>query len=225
VVAAVVVVTSKIIKNKMVGTAAAACVNIASRTHTLYGFGQYHTSKNMIYFTPLFYYRGAKLMDTVSSSNNKPISWFREFIGVGYRYHDVYMNVIPLFEDKVPAYRLWKKTIEWWPDDEIKVRFVEESNSYWLIIYGGSTYKGDNTGFVKKVQVSDHYKRFKAGYEKKAILRFGIYKENPKKKDDDRKYDLEILKKSKSVYDIAFLKYEELSPESIEWQCIEENKK
>jgi hypothetical protein len=75
------------------------------------------------------------------------------------------------------------------------------------------------------MKASDNYKRFKTGYEKKAILRFGIYKESPKKKDDDgnRKYDLEILKKSKSVYDIAFLNYEELSPESIEWQCIEEN--
>jgi hypothetical protein len=181
----------------------------------------------MIYFTPFFYYRSAKLIDIVSS---KPISWFGNFIGVGYRYHDIYMNVIVLFEDKMAAYRLWKKTIDWWPDDKIKLRFVEQSDSYWLIIYGGSMYKDDNTGFVKKVQISDNYKRFKAGYEDKAILRFGIYKEkNPKKKkeeedDDDRKYDLEILKKSKSVYDIAFLRYEELSPESIEWQCIEENK-
>jgi hypothetical protein len=55
-------------------------------------------------------------------------------------------------------------------------------------------------------------------------LRFGIYKENPKKKDGGRAYNLEIFKKSKSVYDIAFLDYEELLPESIEWQCIEENK-
>jgi hypothetical protein len=160
-------------------------------------------------------------METVSS---KPISWFGNFIGVGYRYHDVYMNVIPLFEDKMFAYRLWKKTIDWWPDDEIKLRFVEQGDSYWLIIYGGSAYKGDNTGFVKKVpMVSENYKRFKVGYEKKAILRFGIYKENLKK-EDDKKYDLEILKKSKSIYDIAFLKYEELSPESIEWQCIEGSK-
>ena len=174
-------------------------------------------------FHTFLYYSSARLMKTVSSS--KPISWFGDFIGVGYRYHDIYMNVIPLFEDKMPAYRLWKKTIDWWPDDEIKLRFVEQGDSYWLMIYGGSTYKGDNTGFVKKVQVSDNYKRFKAGYENKAILRFGIYKENPKKKDhDDRRYNLEILKKSKSVYDIAFLKYEELSPESTEWQCIEENK-
>ena len=67
-------------------------------------------------------------MKTVSS---KPISWFGDFIGVGYRYHDIYMNVIPLFEDKMPAFRLWKKTIDWWPDDEIKLRFVEQGGSYW----------------------------------------------------------------------------------------------
>jgi hypothetical protein len=176
-------------------------------------------------FSSLFYYSGEKLIHGV---NSKPIFWFRDFIGVGYRYHDVYMNVIPLFEDKMFAYRLWKKTIEWWPDDKIKLRFVEQDDSYWFIIYGSSTYKDDNTGFVKKVpMLSENYKRFKVGYEKKAILRFGIYREkNLKKKEeeDDKKYDLEILKKSKSIYDIAFLKYEQLSPESIEWQCIEENK-
>ena len=179
------------------------------------------TYKNMIYFIPFFYYTCVKLVDTVSS---KPISWFKDFIGVGYRYHDVYMNVIPLFGEKRAAYQLWKKTVDSWPDDEIKLRFVEQADSYWIIIYGGSTYKNENTGFVKKVQASDNYKRFKEGYEKKAILRFGVYKENPKKKPDSRKYELEIFKKSKSVYDISFLKYEDLLPQSIEWHCIEENK-
>ncbi len=178
-------------------------------------------NSNMIYFTPFFYHIRIMPVDTVSS---KPISWFKDFIGVGYRYHDVYMNVIPLFEDKKAAYKLWKKTIDWWPDDQIKLRFVEQMDSYWIIIYGGSTYKNDNTGFVKKVQVSDNYKRFREGYENKAILRFGVYKENPKKKSDTKKYDLEIFKKSKSVYDISFSKYEELSPDRIEWQCIEDNK-
>jgi hypothetical protein len=145
-------------------------------------------------------------------------------MGVGYRYHDVYMNVFPLFEDKMFAYRLWKKTIEWWPDDAIKLRFVEQGDSYWFILYGGSNYTKDNTGFVKKVPVSENYERFKVGYEKKAILRFGIYKENVKKKDGSNKYDLEVLKKSKSVYDIAFVKYDKLAHDSIEWQCIQENK-
>lgn len=156
-------------------------------------------------------------------SLSKPAVWFKDFVGVGYRYHDIYMNVFPLFEDKMSAFRLWKKTIEWWPDDKIKLRFVEQDDSYWFILYGGSVYSKDNTGFVKKVQVSENYERFKVGYEKKAILRFGIYKERGKKKDDS-KYNLEVLKKSKSVYDITFLKYEELDPGSVEWQCIQENK-
>lgn len=153
---------------------------------------------------------------------SKPAYWFKDFVGVGYRYHDVYMNVFPLFGDKMSAFRLWKKTIDWWPDDKIKLRFVEHGDSYWFILYGGSDYSKDNTGFVKKVPVSENYERFKVGYEKKAILRFGIYREGVKKKDGS-KYDLEVLKKSKSVYDIAFVKYDEIAPESVEWQCIQEN--
>jgi hypothetical protein len=154
---------------------------------------------------------------------SKPIQWFKDFEGVGYRYHDVYMNVFPLFKDKMDAFKLWKKTIHWWPDDRIKLRFVEQGDSYWFILYGGSTYTLDNTGFVKKVPMSENYKRFKVGYEKKAILRFGVYREGVKKKDGS-KFDLELLKKSKSVYDIAFVKYEDLSPDRIEWRCIQENK-
>ena len=161
------------------------------------------------------------------SSSDKPITWFKDFVGVGYRYHDVYMNVFPLFQHKMPAFKLWKKTIEWWPDDRIKLRFVEDGDHYWFILYGGSEYKEDNTGFVKKVPMSENYQRFKAGYEKKATLRFGIYKENvnPKRKERDgnvKKFDLEILKKSKSVYDIAFLQMSELAPDSVEWQCIQQ---
>ena len=154
---------------------------------------------------------------------NKPITWFNGFIGVGYRYHDVYMNVFPIFEDKMYAFKLWKKTIDWWSDDQIKLRFIEVAGTYWFILYGGSEYKNDNTGFVKNVPISENYKRFKKGYEKKAILRFGIYKVNKKrrKEDDDGEFDLELLKKSKSVYDIKFLQYSDLVSDSIELQCIQ----
>ncbi len=154
--------------------------------------------------------------------SGKPEAWINDFVGVGYRYHDVYMNVFPLFQDKMAAFKLWKKTIEWWPDDKIKLRFIEDNDNYWFILYGGSDYKHDNTAFIKKVPISENYKRFKKGYEKKAILRFGIYKETARR---DKKYDLEILKKSKSVYDIAFLQYSELSPDSIEWQGIQDSNK
>lgn len=149
---------------------------------------------------------------------SKPDSWYRDFEGVGYRYHDVYMNVFPLFRDKMAAFKLWNKTINWWPDDRIKLRFVEQGDDYWFILYGGSDYSKDNTGFVKKVPVSENYERFKAGYEKKAMLRFGIIKDNTKK--EGPKYNLEVLKKAKSVYDIAFVKYADLSQDSIERQVI-----
>jgi hypothetical protein len=148
-------------------------------------------------------------------------------MGVGYRYQDVYMNVFPLFSDKMAAFRLWKKTVDWWPDDMIKLRFVEEGDDYWFILYGGSEHSGDNTCFVKKVPVSENYKRFKAGFEKKAMLRFGVYKEiKPKKQKDGsvKNYDLEILKKAKSVYDVAFVNIADVAEGSVEWKCIQENR-
>jgi hypothetical protein len=60
------------------------------------------------------------------------------------------------------------------------------------------------------------------------MLRFGIYKENtnPKKKDSDgnmKKFELEVLKKAKSVYDISFVPVSEVAKDSVEWQCIQQN--
>lgn len=167
-----------------------------------------------------------KLSDGIIFSSNpdeikQPIFWFNNFVGVGYRYHDVYMNVLPLFEDKRYAFKLWKKTIEWWPDDEIKLRFVEYNDKYWFILYGGSKYKGDNTGFVKHLHISENYKRFKHGYEKQVLLRFAIYKENKNKEMRDNKFGLELLKKSKTIFDIKFLNYSDLPFDSIESKCIQ----
>lgn len=159
-------------------------------------------------------------------TNNNQITWLNNFIGVGYRYYDIYMNVFPMFEDRMYAFKLWKKTVEWWPDHKIKLRFIEENDNYWFILYGGSDYKDDNTGFVKSVPISENYQRFKEGCENKATLRFGIYKENAKskKRDNDEKFALELLKKSKSVYDIEFLQYSDLAFDSIEWNCICKNR-
>lgn len=151
----------------------------------------------------------------------QPTLWFNNFIGVGYRYHDIYMNVLPLFEDKRYALKLWKKTIEWWPDDEIKLRFVEYNDKYWFILYGGSKYKGDNTGFIKHFQISENYKRFKHGYETQVLLRFAIYKENKNKERIDNKFGLELLKRSKSIFDIKFSNYFDLPSDSIESKCIQ----
>lgn len=156
----------------------------------------------------------------------KNILWRHDFIGIGYRYHDVYMNVFPIFEDKRYASKLWDKSIHWWPDDEIRLRFVEveNGNNYWFILYNTAKYADEGTGFAKNLQLSDNYRRFKRGYEKQVLLRFGIYKGNPGReasKHDKKKFDLELLKKHKTVYDIKFVDdISGLSTDSIEFSCI-----
>jgi len=78
------------------------------------------------------------------------------------------------------------------------------------------------------LQLSDNYKRFKVGYEKQVILRFGVYKENPKKdkkEKDKKKFDLELLKKHKTVYDIQFMDFSNLSKDSVEMSYIVNDEK
>ena len=53
------------------------------------------------------------------------IPWVQDFLGVGYRYYDLRMNVFPLFPDKKQANKRWQDVINWWPDPSIKIRFVE----------------------------------------------------------------------------------------------------
>jgi hypothetical protein len=136
------------------------------------------------------------------------------------------MNVFPIFEDKRYASKVWDKSIHWWPDDEIRLRFVEEGKgkNYWFILYNTAQYIDDCIGFAKNLQLSDNYQRFKVGYEKQVLLRFGIYRENSKKekdKDDRKKFDLELLKKFKTIYDIKFVDdISSLSTDSIEFNCI-----
>jgi hypothetical protein len=52
-------------------------------------------------------------------------------------------------------------------------------------------------------------------------LRFAIYKENKNKERIDNKFDLELLKRSKSIFDIKFLNYFDLPSDSIESKCIQ----
>ena len=154
----------------------------------------------------------------------KNILWRDDFIGIGYRYHDVYMNVFPIFEEKRYASKLWDKSIHWWPDDEIRLRFVEEGkgNNYWFILYNTAQHVDECTGFAKNLKLSDNYQRFKVGYEKQVLLRFGIYKENHKEKykENSKKFDLELLKRHKTVYDIKFIDISSLAADSTEFNCI-----
>jgi hypothetical protein len=131
------------------------------------------------------------------------------------------MNIFPLFENKRDAFKLWKKTVNWWPDDKIMLTFVEAETKYWFILYCKSSVLDQNLGFVKSIPMSQNYQKFKDGVEKTAILRFGIYKtKESKARREDTGYDLELLKKSKMVYNILFQSYQHLSPRSIEYNSI-----
>ena len=131
------------------------------------------------------------------------------------------MNIFPLFENKREAVNLWKKTVKWWPDDKIMLTFVETGDKYWFILYCKSSVLDHNLGFVKSIPMSRNYEKFKQGVENTAILRFGIYRvKDSKDRRQESDYDLELLKKSKMIYNILFQRYEDLSSRSIEYNVI-----
>jgi hypothetical protein len=135
------------------------------------------------------------------------------------------MNIFPIFENRIYAFKLWKKTINYWPDDEIKLRFVESNSQYWFILYCIWHNLGEKIGFAKNIALSRNYQKFKERFEKKAILRFGIYrqkKSNKRLEDNEIGYELYLFKKSKIIYDLVFLNYSDLSPSTIEFRCIDE---
>jgi hypothetical protein len=159
--------------------------------------------------------------------------WISDFLGVGYRYTDIFMNVLILFSDKKIAIKTWNENIHWWPDDQIILRFVEDQDYYWFILYqqGKNLFSKQNIGFFKRNHLTQNYIRFKKNYEEKAILRFAQYKTLKKKivgngengENDNSKninYELNIFKRMKTIYDVKFLKINELEDKSFEYLLI-----
>ncbi len=126
--------------------------------------------------------------------------WFNDFMGVGYHFYDVHTKVLLIFNEKKPLLSAWGKVIKWWPDDEIKMRFVEGNDSYEFVLYGESRILTTRWVFLKALKASEHYKRFKEEYDGAAYLGLALYKP----KDDS--YELEIFKYRKKVTDVKFLK-------------------
>ena len=114
-------------------------------------------------------------------SSDSPVKWFDDLVGVAYRYYDLRMNVVPLFNDFKEAQTFWRETIKWWNDHSIKIRFVEVGNTYWFVM-GAESIRVENNRFLFKVlPISAHYERFKKGHEGTAYLRLGVYTKNTKK--------------------------------------------
>jgi hypothetical protein len=161
--------------------------------------------------------------------------WISDFLGVGFRYTDIYMNILILFTDRKVAIKTWNENIHWWPDDQIVLRFIEDEDYYWFILYlqGRDLFSKENIGFLKKNLLTQNYLRFKKNYDEKTILRFALYKSLEKKITDkgqnndaqsktgkNTNYELNIFKRMKSIYDVKFLKINELDYNSFEYSLI-----
>jgi hypothetical protein len=162
--------------------------------------------------------------------------WISDFAGIGYRYTDIVMNILILYTDRKSAVKTWNEYIHWWPDDQIILRFIEDKEDYWFILYqrGKNLLSKENIGFFKKNPVTQNYLRFKNGFEAKTILRFALYKSLEKKIDDKKNvsennvldssnkvtFELNILKRMKTIYDVKFLKINELEENSLERSLI-----
>ena len=189
-------------------------------------------------------------------SSDSSYQWFDDFVGIAYRYYDLRMNLLPLFNNFKEARIFWLETIKWWNDHSIKIRFVETGDTYWFIM-GAESRKTENNRFLFKVlPKSSHYDRFKKGQEGTAYLRLGSYSKKFKKdvKDDAKcncghikedheegegndsclfedcdckkfeTFQINMLKKKKTVTDIKFLTETEIKDDVLAWNCFSVNK-
>ena len=165
------------------------------------------------------------------------IKWISDFVGVGYRYTDIIMNILILYSDRKLAIKTWNENIHWWPDDQITLRFIEDGDYYWFILYqnGKNLYSKENIGYFKKNRLTENYLRFKKNFDQKALLRFALYKSVENKSNDDDKskndenaykknsppFELDIYKRMKTIYDVKFQNKSDLESNSFEHSVIE----
>jgi hypothetical protein len=162
--------------------------------------------------------------------------WISDFLGVGYRYTDIVMNVLLLYSDRKLAIKVWNENIHWWPDDQIVLRFIEDGDQYWFILYqrGKNLFSKENVGFFKKNQLTQNYLRFKENFDQKTILRFSLYKSvenktNDKDETENNKnvykrnspgFELNIFKRFKTIYDVKFQNKSQIDSNSVEASLI-----
>lgn len=128
------------------------------------------------------------------------IDWFEDFMGLGYHVFDVRPTIYLILDGKRKLANTWNKIIKYWPDDEIKMRFFEGDVNYEFVLYCQSRILLTTNVFLKSLKISDHYKRFMDEYNGSATLQLAVY--FPK----DEKYELEIFKFKKKIFDVKFLK-------------------
>lgn len=126
------------------------------------------------------------------------IDWFDDFLGLGYHMYDVKPTIFLMFDGRKKVGNTWNKIIKYFPDDEIKIRFVEREPNYDFVLYCESRILSTTWVFLKTLKISEHYKQFKEDYEKAANLKLALYV--PKKET----YELEIFNYLKKITDLKF---------------------
>jgi len=137
------------------------------------------------------------------------IDWFDDFLGLGYHMYDVRPTIFLILDGGKKIANTWNKIIKYFPDDEIKIRFVEQDSQYDFILYCQSRVLLTTWVFLKSLKISEHYKQFKEDFESVANLKMARY---VPKKDT---YELEIFKYQKRITDIKFLNESEIGQDFI----------
>jgi hypothetical protein len=143
------------------------------------------------------------------------IDWFDDFLGLGYHMYDVRPTVFLIFDGRKKIGSTWNKIIKYFPDDEIKIRFIEKESNYEFVLYCQSRILSTIWVFLKSLKVSEHYKQFKEDYEGAAHLKLALY--IPKKDT----YELEIFKYMKRITDLKFLTESEVEQDFILTRSVE----
>jgi len=143
------------------------------------------------------------------------IDWFDDFLGLGYHMYDVRPTIFLIFDGGKKIANTWNKIIKYFPDDEIKIRFIEKDSEYDFVLYCQSRVLATTWVFLKSLKISEHYKQFKEDYEGAANLKLARY--IPKKGT----YELEIFKYQKRISDLKFPTTTEIDQDFILARSIE----
>jgi len=125
-------------------------------------------------------------------------------MGLGYHFYDVHPKVFLTFDKRRTLVNAWNKIIKWWPDDEIRMRFMETNDSFLFVLYNQSRILNSTWVFLKHLKTSENYLKFKE--DCKGIINFGLAVYIPKKE----LYELEIFKYKKRITDVKFLNSSEV---------------
>jgi len=143
------------------------------------------------------------------------LKWFVDFMGIGYHFYDVHPKVLLTFEKRRTLVNAWGKIIKWWPDDEIRMKFVEMNDSFLFVLYNHSRILRSTWVFLKHLKSSTSYERFKE--DCKGISNLGLALYIPK----EDLYELEIFKYNKRITDVKFLHSSEVYQDFILLKCKE----